>query len=310
MKNILRLDTTKRGGTTYREFVDYTEGSVSEYLRDQVEALLVESPDTSYFSTYDHNSATYTRNASCWAADVDLSAVAVASNSGSGWTRIRGGTLVTARHIVLAAHSGLNVGSQVRFAGSDGTVETRTVTGVASNSGFGDVQIAVLSSDVTVATPMPIPETSWFEQGIEMTGLTRHSYTGGAAIHIDQLANVYACGIGSPLVRQSTYAPNVSYNGTTYTACQLLAFASHRQEVFTGETSAPLKPPVPGDSGQPCMALIEGDPVLLWCWYYPNAGPPTWRHNGAILNALIAAADTSAGVSTGYTVTVATDPTA
>jgi hypothetical protein len=310
VSNILRLDTTKRGGSTYREFLDYAAGSVSEYLRDQVEALFVEDPDTNYFSTYSHGTATYTRNSSCWAADIDLSAIAVATNSGSGWTRQRGGTLITPRHVLLAAHYGLTVGSQVRFAGPDGTVETRTVTGVASNTGFGDTLIAVLSSNVTVAEPLKIPSDTWFEQGVDISGLTRSSFIGGAAIHIDQFARVYACGIGSTVNKQSSYAPNVSYDGTDYLSCPVVAWASHSQEVFTGGIPSPIKIPVSGDSGQPLMALINGDPVLLFCWLYSSAGPPTWRHNGAVLNALISAADTSAGVSTGYTVTVATDPTA
>jgi hypothetical protein len=309
VKNIIRVNTEKIGGETHLTFVDYTEGSVAAYLRDQVESMFVENPDVNYYSTYNHATATYTRNPSCWAADIDLSAVAVASNTGAGWTRQRGGTLITARHVLLARHFPLSVGAQLRFAGPDGTVETRTIIGIENSGTFGDMLVATLNAAVTVATPCPIPDNSWFAKGVEIVVESKTSYIGGAAIHTDQNGRVYACGLDT-IRKQSHYAPTVSFNGQSYQTCEFRASVFHSQDVFTGGISAPLKFPVSGDSGQPVMVVIDGSPVLMFCWTFSTAGPPTWREGGAILNALIAAADAAAGVSTGLTVTVAPDPTA
>lgn len=307
--NRIRCDTKKLGSSTFIQFVDYTSATVSAVLRDEVEALLVENPDTAYYSSYNHGSASYIRNASCWASGIDLAAVAVASNTGSGWSRQRGGTLITPRHVLLARHFPYYVGTQVRFAGPDGTVETRTVSGVENSGSFGDMLVATLSADVTVATPVKVPGT-WIVRDDVVSGGRKRFYTGGAAIHIDQFGAVNACGVGATTFLQDFLAPDVSFLGQTYEACEMFSVCNHTQDVFTGGISAPLKTPVAGDSGQPVMALINGDPVLLFCWFSSSSGPPTWRHDGGVLNAMIASADSNAGISTGYTVTVAPDPTA
>jgi hypothetical protein len=39
VSKILKCDTTKRGGQTYRDFAEYTTGTVSRYLYDQVEPI-------------------------------------------------------------------------------------------------------------------------------------------------------------------------------------------------------------------------------------------------------------------------------
>lgn len=80
-------------------------------------------------------------------------------------------------------------------------------------------------------------------------------------------------------------------------------------DVIGSEFALTKHTPVDGDSGQPVFIVIAGTPVLAWAWTTPISGTPVWQANGAVLNALIAVSDANAGVSTGYTVTVATDPT-
>jgi hypothetical protein len=307
--NTLQLESVKLGSQTYREFVSYSLGTVSAYLADQVTAILDETPDLAYFSTVNHATSTYTRNASCWAASIDLSAVAVATSHGSGWIRQRAGTLITPRHVLFARHYTPPVGAQIRFAGPDG-IEVETKTILAVQSGFGDCAVGLLDSAVTVATPMKVAG-SWIAQDqvvSQSSTPVRSYYLGGAAIYIDQFANVYACGLANPTSKQSIVAPDVTFNGTLYAACDSWSTASHTTDILGGFASS-IKRPVSGDSGSPVMAIIEGEPVLLWCWWTSSSGPPTWRHNGGLLNALIAAADASASVTTSLTVTVATDPT-
>jgi hypothetical protein len=306
---VINLQSQKIGASTYKEFDFYTPGSISAYLADQVTAILDETPDLAYFSTVNHSTSTYTRNVSCWAASIDLSAVAVATSHGSGWIRQRAGTLITPRHVLFARHYTPPVGAQIRFAGSDGiAVETKTI--LAVQSGFGDCAVGLLDSAVTVATPMKVTG-SWIAQDqvvSQSSTQVRSYYLGGAAIYIDQFANVYACGLANPTSKQSIVAPDVTFNGTLYAACDSWATASHTTDILGGFAGS-VKRPVSGDSGSPVMAIIEGEPVLLWCWWTSSSGPPTWRHNGGLLNALIAAVDASASVTTSLTVTVATDPT-
>jgi len=309
VSNILNVDCIKRSDGVHQVFLDYEPGSVSSYLRDQVESLLTENPETSYFSTYVHATQSYQRNPACWLADVDLSAVAVASNSGNGWFRQRGGTLITPRHALLASHYNLPIGSSLRFADSQGNVQTVNVVGTAKNINGGDLFVAALSEDVSVASPMEIAG-EWMKQGESVSGSAFSYYTGGAAVFLDQLGKAYACGVGQTRQKYGTSVRSISINGNVYSQIELSACVTHSQEVFTGGIEAPLKIPVPGDSGQPVMLVIEGSPVLLFCFWTFSEGPPVWKANGAILNDLIALADASAGINTGYTVTVAPDPTA
>jgi hypothetical protein len=152
---------------------------------------------------------------------------------------------------------------------------------------------------------------SWITQDntvIQSASQERSYYCAGAAIFTDQFADVYACELGSSVSKNSYFAPDETLNAVTYSACDYWTIVRNTPEALTGYSSM-FKTPIGGDSGQPVMAIVDGDPVLLFCWWTPVSGPPTWRHNGALLNALISAVDTAAGISTGYTVTVATDPT-
>jgi hypothetical protein len=306
VKKFFRTDTTKRGEGTLKTFTAYTAGTVSKYLFDQVDALISGTPDAAYYSAYNHTSATYTRNASCWLADIDLSCVAVASNSGSGWTRQRGGTLITPRVIIIARHFAYGVGTQVRFSNASGTVENRTVIAVDSASG-GDISVCVLDAAVTVATPCTIAG-DWMIQGASVTANSKTWYSGGLGFHIDQNARVYACSLGRATFLLSSFTTSITANGITFSDCESSAFSNHSIDVIGSGNSAYLKTPISGDSGQPVFVIIDGDPVLLWCWLYPTGGPPVYRHNGALLNAIIASACTNAGISA-QTVTVAPDPT-
>ena len=312
VSQILKCDTTKRGGQTYREFVEYTEGTISRYLYDQVEPLFSATPDVDYYSTYNHATSTYTRNAACWAASVDISCVAVASKtSGGTWTRQRGGTLFTPRHILLASHYPLGIGALVRFSNAAGTVETRTIIGTAKSFPYLDITIYTLDSAVTVATPCKIAG-SWITQGEEVRedplGNTISFYLGGVVIHTDQNAKIYAAGLGLPLIKvNGVPLRNLTANGETFADCVHGWSADHYNHAIPYQAMCHY--PVEGDSGQPVLALVEGDLVLLWTWTSPTFGSVINHHNGAYLNAMIADSDANASVSTGYTVTIAADPT-
>lgn len=311
VSNILKCDTTKRSEQTFREFTEYAEGSVARYLYDQISPMFDSTPDVDYFSTYNHSAAAYTRNPACWAASVDLSCVVVASNSGSGWTRQRGGVLITPRHILIARHFPYGIGTQVRFSNAGGTIETRTVIGTSAASNTADLWVCTLDSSVSVASPCPVTG-DWLVQGLEsLNGEWATWWTGGVAVYTDQDAKIHACGIGYTTTLSQGPFGTLRVNGIQFPNCTTYAWAEPGvQGPIPTVYSSLLNNPVPGDSGQPIFVLINGSPVLLWVWTFPGGGVPTYLHNGAILNALIAVADVNAGISTGYTVTVAPDPTA
>lgn len=309
VSKILKTDTTKRGGQSYREFVEYSEGSISRYLYDQISPLFDATPDVDYYSAYNHATSTYTRNASCWAESIDLSCVAVASGGGSSWTRQRGGVLITTRHILIARHFAYGIGTQVRFSNAAGTVETRTVTGTSAASVAGDLWVCTLDAAVTIATPCAIAGT-WITQGRTVANDYARWYSGGISIHTDQNAKIYAGGLGQTIAQVGSYAGSMTVGATTFAACESQGFIEHfASSCIPSAYAAMRNNPVTGDSGQPVFVVIDGEPVLLWTWTYPTGGTPAYLHNGAVLNALIAVSDSNAGISTGYTVTVATDPT-
>ena len=308
VSKILKCDTTKRGNGISRIFLSYADESVAKYFFDQLFPMLQATPDLDYYETYDHTTSTYTRNANCWAEAVDLSCVAVASNTGNGWFRQRGGTLITPRHILIAKHYPLTVGAQVRFSDSSGNVETVTVTGLSTSS-TGDALVCQLNTSITLASPCSVAGI-WVNKNYTSEYNYAEWYSGGLVIHTDQAARIYVGGLGRTTSLASSYATDITVGDTTFFDCELTGSVDHDSSSSVPEAFAGSRhTPVPGDSGQPVFVVIEGIPVLLWTWLTPTGGTPAYLHNGAFLNALIASADASAGVSTGLTVTVAPDPT-
>lgn len=313
VSKILKCDTTKRGGQAFREFVEYSEGSSSRYLYDQLSPLFDATPDVDYFSTYDHSTASYIRNAACWAASVDLSGVAVASGDGVSWTRQRGGTLITPRHVVIAKHFAYGAGTQVRFSNAAGTVETRTVIGTSFATSTYDLVVCALDAPVTVADPCNIAG-EWIAQEKSVAGNYATWYSGGLAIHMDQNARVYIGTIGQVVSRTGAYAGTLNVGSQSFASCENMGFMDHYSGAVPSEYAAMRHSPVGGDSGQPSFAIIDGEPTLLWTWFGASGGPPVYMHNGAVVNALIVVANDNAVANgharpTDYTVTVAPDPT-
>jgi len=310
VSKIIKCDTEKRGGQTYREFLEYLEGSISRYLYDEVAPLFDSTPDVDYYSAYNHATSTYTRNEACWASSLDFSGVSVASNKGSGWTRQRGGTLITARHILIARHFSYGIGTQVRFSNAAGTVETRTVIGSSIADQAGDLLVCTLNAAVTIANPFKIAG-EWLIQDLQLSPESSASwYSGGIVIHTDQNARVYAARLGLSQSKCNSQTLPVTVNGEAFPNFIFNATCKHDEsDVIPSLYSGMKNTPVDGDSGQPVFIVIDGLPVLAWAWKTPVSGPPVYQSNGAVLNALIASADANASVSTGLTVTVAPDPT-
>jgi hypothetical protein len=84
-------------------------------------------------------------------------------------------------------------------------------------------------------------------------------------------------------------------------------YQQYTPELLTGKSSF-FAAAIGGDSGSPVMLLVDDEPLFLGTWWYPSDFYAAWGDD--FLNALILVADAAAGVSTGLTITVATDPSA
>ena len=308
------LDMRSTGGQTITEFSGYTADSLSDLCASEVIALLTAGGTLNYYSTINHVTSTYPRNAGCWLADVDLSAVSVANrDAGGSWRHTRAGTAITTRHVAFAAHYTPPVGAELRFVNAAGTVFTHTILAyhgavTAGEDVLNDLSIAVITPALDASiTPMKVAGP-WIMQGVTSNGY----YTGGIAAWIDQLKNCYATHVGYRTSSISSSKRTGTFNSTVFTDImidgKIESILSQTESPYLESFASFTKLPVGGDSGSPVMLVIGGDPILLWTWHTAASGTPVYAST-ALVNARIASADAAAGISTGLTVTVAPDPT-
>jgi hypothetical protein len=320
VSKFFKFNTTKIGGQSVSSWNgSYVTGSVSKYLYDQVSPYFDATPDVNYYSVYNHDTSTYTRNSACWASAIDISAVAVASSYWGGWTRQRGGTLIggtsNPQHILIARHYELSIGDQVRFSNSAGTVQTRTIIGRSSTSNLFDLMVCALDQPITIANALKIPG-SWIAQDRQFDQYRANWYSGGIAIHTNQFNEIHISTLGVVTEKTSEVFAEMSLNGQNYGNIERNAYVTgvYTENAIPSQFYAMNKEAVPGDSGQPVFILINGEPVLLWVWANPTSGTPTYMFNGTVLNQLIVMANDNA-VANGHsrppdrTMVIATNPT-
>lgn len=309
------LNCYKTTGATLKEFTGYVAASIADITADAVLSRATVAATTApYYSAINHAGVLYTKSATCWAADLDLSCVPVATDIiTAGFGPENRGALVTARHAVLAAHyaAASVVGKKLRFRSPVGTIYEKTITGQAA---FSDLLVVTLNSAVDASiTPMPIVGDWWMRDRVQVSSSSESGYYAGLACFIDQSHSVRFLIAGT----YGTYLTHsllpATINGTSYLA-PITANAISRHTMTQGGTPNFLsgktdfyQEGVAGDSGSPVFLILNDAPALLWTWWNPTSGVPVWTDG--LLNDLIAAADASAGVSAGLTVTVAPDPT-
>jgi len=305
----IECDVRETGGQSFSVFDGYETGTVSKEIFDAIDALLIPEKSTAYFTAQNHTTASYPRNADCWLAGIDLSFIAVGSNSGSGWTRHGSPILIAPQIVAMCEHFTRQVGAEVRFADASGAVvATKTIIGLATaHATTGDAMIGILDSPVSGITPCKVVG-EWIEQDPETAlNSTRTSYIGGGGFWMDQTGNVYAYTLGKSSLSYGKSASG-TYNGGTLTNVPTELSIDHSVSAYgTGLTSF-AKIPVTGDSGSFVGVIVNGEPALFLTWHYPSSGTPFF--GGDRLTRMIESAKTNAGISGSITMpTVATDPT-
>ncbi len=175
-----------------------------------------------------------------WTNRLDLTGVAFDSGKTC--------TLISPRHVLMAAHFNRAKNDVVRFHTKDGTVVTRTITKVFETTiAEGDIAVGILDSavnDVTFYKVLP-PRTDW---PIYLT---------------DALAHVTRYNNREVLVRRAaTFSGGI--NGTRF-----LTFGLDTEvpSFYEGGVSS-------GDSGNPSFILVRGEPVLIHTLTWSTTGGP------------------------------------
>lgn len=241
--------------------------------------------------------------------------------------------MITSRHLVEAEHFRSPVGTVFVFKAPDGTLVSRTSIGVNARSVSSDYLTAVrennIPDDIRIhVLDSPVPSSikvydlvgSWAFVN-PVAGSQNSAYTWQTSvtlqipyvgIYLDQARRAYAMGSYSNDCETETYSvAETEFAGESIALdYQRVGFTMRSVGTFEESinSSGRFRAGVSGDSGSACfLPLSASEMALLTCLTVPGGGP--WYGEDR-MNLLIGSADSNAGVSTGLTVTIASDPTA
>jgi hypothetical protein len=221
----------------------YVSGSLGKYSTDWVAAAIFEktpSPTTlSLFSTINHTTSSYVRNTNLWASALDWTGVNVWDSSGGN----RHATLISPRHVLMAAHWPVAQNSSIRFIDASNNIVTRTVTAVA---GAGtDILIGLLNADVPA--------------GIKFYKILPSNWT-------DKLK----WQVGFPLISSDQEKKALLTN---------LSFIYEKVGAYVVWPGMPAtawgERLISGDSGSPIFSVVSGELVIMGAAHYASSGPFT-----------------------------------
>ncbi len=238
-------------GQTVVVLNNYIAGSLARDCSTAVDDRISgQTPATAkpIFTTADHDTSTYVRNVSNWAADVDLSCVSPWNSSGGA---SYAGTAISPRHVIFARHFPIPNGATVRFVTADNVVVNRIMTTSQALAGDGytyDLTIGKLDSDlpetITPATVLP----------------------SNVLNYLPSLSNEYSLPCLAFDREEKALVTDLYSLSGSFVSCHQPADAT-RLTFFEQLIS--------GDSGNPCFLIIDDVAVLITTWTYggPGAGP-------------------------------------
>ena len=221
------------------------------------------------FSTIDHNTSTYIRNTNNWAYDLDLTPISV-WNSESGGAKC--GVLVSPRHIMLAAHYSIPIGSTIRFVTKNNVVITRTIIDLQNHPDYQpyypDICIELLDSDVPsdISYVKLLPSNFSSKTTIEGGSLNIVNVPHPAlCLNQSKDAIIKDWSGNSFLIHTTGPGPNYMYPVSVFIAPTDAKRLAYNQNIVTG------------DSGSPIFFIIDGELVLVALWLTPAHA--TWINN-------------------------------
>ncbi|MDD2797353.1 MAG: T9SS type A sorting domain-containing protein [Bacteroidales bacterium] len=240
------------------------------------------------FSSQNHATRKFVRNPNCWASNLDLTCISP-SNKSSG--NLRAGTLITKRHVILAAHFNLKTNDSIYFVTYDNVTVGRKITGYRVNTDFNtnspDIEILTLDSDVpeTIVPCMFLPSN-----------------------YANYIAND---GDGLPVLYTDQEEKALVADLWDINSAKMYDL----QVPITSNRKALNEAVISGDSGDPIFLVLNGKLVIVGCFTWGGAGsgnsltyyanlPDGGTQPTQNINDLIKASDAVAGVNTGYKISL------
>ena len=206
------------------------------------------------FINYQVNGANgvFVINTNCWANGIDTSCVSM-WNSSTG--QFRAGVAISRRHILLAFHFSLGVGTRIYFHEQNGNVHTNTLVARYRLDGT-DILIGALRDDlpntITPACILPPDYNNYIGLG-----------KGLPVLRFDQYEQCVVCEISQSFPFEMSYSDGSreqSFATTTPMVDMRKPFYIHARG---------------GDSGNPTFVIVGNEVVLLGCLhggYYDSDG--------------------------------------
>lgn len=267
----------------------FVAGSLGKDAADNVDTRIAAKTMAAnglIFTSQNHTTDTFVRNPNVWCSDIDLTCI---SPSNSNSNNRKAGTLVTPRHLAIAAHYEYGVGTKVYFVSQDGlnTVHERTVVSKVRHPSYTpyypDITICCLNADLPATIkPCKVLPSNYADYLVELQRGRPPS------LSLDQEEKALVTDLFS-----------LKTNGASFSVPNI----ANRLEFYEQKIS--------GDSGNPSFLILDlgngPELVLLTLWTYGGAGSGTFiTPHIAAVNAMIATSDTQAGNGgTGYTLTTA-----
>lgn len=272
---LVTVPVSREVGEVTDTLVSWVSGTMASGATNAVgamiEGLTPSGTTLNIFSSINHSTGAYTRNTSMWCASFATKLTAC-SVWNSRTSQQFGCTLITPRHFASCDHGDpVQVGDTVRWVSSTNVTYNRTVLAVYNIPG-SDIRIGALSSDIGAGvTPAKVLPDYWGNYLVELR-------------------------FGVPCILRNQFGEARIYDLISMTS-EHSAF-----RIPSGDRTTWYRQLVPGDSGGPALLPVGSDVALVTTWYTSGSGPSYHSRNWATI---IPTVDTLAGISTGYTPTVA-----